>query len=46
MVKLGIGMDRLVPMVVSLILRLGAMRVLIKAGFMSSCHSLEERMEV
>ena len=30
--------------VISLILKLGAMMVLIKAGFMSLCHSLEERM--
>ena len=30
---------------ISLILRLGAMMVLIKARFMSSCHSLEERMK-
>ena len=33
------------PVVISLILRLGAMMALIKAGFMSLCHSLEERME-
>ena len=38
------GMDLLVPEVISLILKLGAMMVLIKAGFMSLCHSLEERM--
>ena len=37
-------MDLLVPGVISLILKLGAMMVLIKAGFMSLCHSLEERM--
>ena len=37
-------MDLLVPEVISLILKLGAMMVLIKAGFMSLCHSLEERM--
>ena len=29
---------------ISLILKLGAMMALIKAGFMSLCHSLEERM--
>ena len=34
----------LVPEVISLISKLGAMMVLIKAGFMSLCHSLEERM--
>ena len=38
------GMDLLVPEVISLISKLGAMIVLIKAGFMSLCHSLEERM--
>ena len=38
------GMDLLVPEVISLISKLGAMMVLIKAGFMSLCHSLEERM--
>ena len=37
-------MDLLVPEVISLILKLGAMTVLIKAGFMVLCHSLEERM--
>ena len=39
-------MDLLVPEVISLILKLklGAMIVLSKAGFMSLCHSLEERM--
>ena len=37
-------MDLLVPEVISLILKLGAMMVLIKAGFMSLCHPLEERM--
>ena len=37
-------MDLLVPEVISLILKLGAMMVLIKAGFMSLCHSLDERM--
>ena len=37
-------MDLLVPEVISLILKLGAMMVLMKAGFMSLCHSLEERM--
>ena len=35
-------MDLLVPEVISLISKLGAMMVLIKAGFMSLCHSLEE----
>ena len=40
----GMGMDFLVPEVISLILKLGAMMVLIRAGFMSLCHSLEERM--
>ena len=39
-------MDRLVLMVISLSLRLGAMTALIKSGFMSLCHSLEERMEL
>ena len=38
------GMDLLVPKVISLISKLGAMMVLIKAGFMSLCLSLEERM--
>ena len=38
-------MDCLAPEAVSLIFRLGAMMVLLKAGFMSLCHSLEERME-
>ena len=33
-------MDSLVPEAISLILRLGAMMVLAKAGFMSLCHSL------
>ena len=37
-------MDLLVPEVISLISKLGAMMVPIKAGFMSLCHSLEERM--
>ena len=37
-------MDLLVPEVISLISELGAMMVLIKAGFMSLCLSLEERM--
>ena len=37
-------MDLLVPEVISLILKLGSMMVLIKAGFMSLCLSLEERM--
>ena len=37
-------MDLLVPEVISLISKLGAMMVLIRAGFMSLCHSLEERM--
>ena len=32
------GMDLLVPEVISLILKLGAMMVLIRAGFMSLCH--------
>ena len=36
-------MDLLVPEVISLISKLGAMMVLIKAGFMSLCHSLEEK---
>ena len=40
----GMGMDLLVPEMISLILKLGAIMVLIKAGFMSLCHSLEERM--
>ena len=37
-------MDLLVPEVISLISKLGAMMVLIRAGFMSLCHSWEERM--
>ena len=37
-------MDLLVPEVISLILKLGAMVVFIKAGFMSFCYSLEETM--
>ena len=37
-------MDLLVPEVISLISKLGAMMVLTKAGFMSFYHSLEERM--
>ena len=37
-------MDLLVPEVISMISKLGAMMVLIRAGFMSLCHSLEERM--
>ena len=37
-------MDLLVPEVIFLISKLGAMMVLIKAGFMSLWHSLEERM--
>ena len=40
----GMGMDLLVPEAISLISNLGAVMVLIKAGFMSSYHSLEERM--
>ena len=36
-------MDLLVPEVISLISKLGAMMVFIRAGFMSLCHSLEER---
>ena len=39
-----VWMDLLVPEVISLIWKLGAMMVLIRAGFMSLCHSLEERM--
>ena len=38
------GMDFLLPEVISLILKLGAMMVFTKAGFMSLCFSLEERM--
>ena len=38
------GLDLLVPEVISLISKLGAMMVLIKAEFMSWYHSLEERM--
>ena len=38
-------MDLLVPEVISLISKLGAMMVLIKAGFMSLCHSLEESFD-
>ena len=37
-------MDFLVPEMISLISKLGAMMVLMKAGFMSLCHLLEERM--
>ena len=37
-------MDLLVPEVISLISKLGTMMVLVKAGFMSLCHSLEERL--
>ena len=37
-------MDLLVPEVISLISKLGAMMVLIKAGFMSLYYSLEEKM--
>ena len=37
-------MDFLVPEVISLISKLGAMMVLMKAGFMSLCLSYEERM--
>ena len=37
-------MDLLVPEVISLSSQFGAKMVLIKAGFMSLCHSLEERM--
>ena len=44
MFQFGMCMDLLVPEVTSLISKLGAMMVLIKAGFMSLCHSLEERM--
>ena len=36
-------MDLLVPEVIPLIPKWGAMMVLIKAGFMSLCHSLEEK---
>ena len=49
---LGIGTgpflvgDRLIPMMISLILLLGAMTALVKAGFMSLCHSLEETEEL
>ena len=32
------------PKVISLISKVGAMMVFIKAGFMSLCHSLEQRM--
>ena len=37
-------MDLLVPEVISLISKLGAMMVLTKAGFMSLYHSLEKRI--
>ena len=37
-------MDLLVPEVISLISKVGVMMVPIKAGFMSLCYSLEERM--
>ena len=39
-------MGCLVPVVISLILRLGALAALVKARFMSLCHSFEERMEL
>ena len=39
-------MDLFEPEVISFISKLGDMMVLIKAGFMSLCHSLEERMAV
>ena len=39
-------MNLLVPEVICLILKLGGMMVLIKAGFMSLCLSLEERMAI
>ena len=39
-------MDLLVPEVISLISKLGAMMVLIRAGFMSFCLSLEEKMSL
>ena len=40
----GMGMGLLVPEVISLISKLGAVMVLLKAGLMSLCNSLEERM--
>ena len=36
--RFGMGMDLLVPEVISLISKLGAMMVLIRARFMSLCH--------
>ena len=45
-VRFGMGMDRLLPVAIFLILRLGAMTALIKAGLMSWRHSLQERMEL
>ena len=42
----GMGMVLLVLEAVSSILKLGAMMVLITAGLMSSCDSLNERMEL
>ena len=39
-----LGMDLLVPEVISLIAKLGAMVLLVKAGFMSLSHSFEERI--
>ena len=36
--RFGMVMDLLVPEVISLISKLGAMMVLIRAGFMSLCH--------
>ena len=36
--RFGMGMDLLVPEVISFISKLGAMMVLIRAGFMSLCH--------
>ena len=44
MFRFGTGMDLLLPHVISLISKLRAMMVLIKAGLVSLCHSLEERM--
>ena len=40
-----IGMVFVVPEVISSILKLGAVMVLMKAGFMSLCHSLEETIQ-
>ena len=45
MFTFGMDMVLLVPKAIFSILNLGATMVLLKAGFMSLCHSLDERME-